>query len=129
MVEQKRSLSLMRGVFAVCRLDKEAPVPGWALEGRFFCVARTPDELSVVCEQGGVPEGVEREDGWRCLKVESPFAFDLAGVVSSMAARLAEEGTKILLVATWDSDYLMVKQHDLEPTIATLKEAGHRVER
>ena len=129
MVEQKRSLSLMPGVFAVCRLDKEATVPGWALGGRFFSVARTPDELSVVCEQGVVPKGIVREDGWRCLKVESPFAFDLTGVVSSMAARLAEGGTKMFVIATWDSDYLMVKQHDLDPTIATLEEAGHRVER
>jgi hypothetical protein len=77
MVDQKRSLSLMRDVFAVCRLDKAAPMPSWALGGYFFCVARTPDELSVVCEQGGIPEGVEREDGWRCFKVESPFDFDL----------------------------------------------------
>ena len=127
MVDQKRSLSLMREVFAVCRLDKDAPVPSWALGGYFFCVARTPDELSVVCEQGGIPEGVEREDGWRCFKVESPFEFDLASVVSSMATQLAEEGTKMFVVATWDSDYLMVKQDDLEPTIATLEEAGHRV--
>ncbi len=43
MFEQKRSLSLMQGVFAVCRLDKDAPVPDRALGGRFFCVARTPD--------------------------------------------------------------------------------------
>jgi uncharacterized protein len=92
-------------------------------------VARTPDELSVVCELSRILEGVEREEGWRCLKVESPFTFDLAGVVSSMAARLAEEDTKMFVVATWDSDYLMVKQHNLEPAIATLEEAGHRVER
>jgi hypothetical protein len=129
MFEQKRSLSLMRGVFAVCRLDKDAPVPDWALGGPFFCVARTPDELSVVCEQSSVPEGIDREDGWRCLKVESPFDFDLTGVISSMAVRLAEEDTKMFVVATQDSDYLMVKQPDLGPTIRMLEETALRVDR
>ncbi len=46
-----------------------------------------------------------------------------------MATRLAEESTKMFVVATWDSDYLMVKQDDLEPTIVTLEGAGHRVKR
>ncbi len=68
-------------------------MPDWALGERFFSIARTPDELSTVCEQGSVPEGIDREAGWRCLKVESPFDFDPSGVDSSMAARLAEEGS------------------------------------
>ena len=70
----------MQGAFGVCGLDNDAPVPDWALGGRFCCVARTPDDLSVVCEQSSVPGGIDREDGWRCFEVESPFDFDLSGV-------------------------------------------------
>ena len=101
----------------------------WGLGGRFFSVVRAPDELSVVSEQSSYPEGIDREDGRRCYKVESPFDFDLPGVVSPVAARLAEGGTKVLVVATQDSDYLMVKQPDLQPTIKMLEEAGLRVDR
>lgn len=129
MLEENRSLTLMQGAFAICRLDKEAPLPDWALGGRFFSVSRTPDELSVVCEQGSVPEGIDREAGWRCLKVESPFDFDLSSVVGSMAAPLAKNGIRLFIVATQDSDYLLVKQPDLEHTISLLEQAGHLVER
>jgi hypothetical protein len=40
---------------------------GWS-EG-FFSITRTADELSVVCPEELVPEGVKVERGWRTLRV------------------------------------------------------------
>ncbi len=119
----------MEGSFAICRLDKNASIPDWALTGEFFAIARTPDELSIVCPQIGVPKGTDCEIGWRCLRVESPFEFDLTGVISFVAASLAEAGIGLFAVATQDSDYLMVKETDLEQTVLMLSRAGHRVDR
>lgn len=128
MAGSRRLLSLMEGSFAICRLDKNAPIPDWAFAGEFFSVARTPDELSIVCPQTGVPEGTDCETGWRCLKVESPFEFDLTGMISSVATSLVEEGLVLFVVATQDSDYLLVKETDLELAISTLSRTGYRVE-
>jgi hypothetical protein len=85
-----RSYSLLQHTFAICRMDKNASLPDWAVGGEFWSVSRTPDELSVVCPQGSVPADVDHEAGWKCLKVDSPFEFDLAGMISCMAAPLAE---------------------------------------
>lgn len=127
MAGYERSLFLLEGSFAICRLDKDAPVPDWALTKEFFSVTRTEDELSVVCLQESVPEGIDREAGWRCLKIESPFEFDLAGAISSVAPPLVEADIDIFIVATQDSDYLMVKESDLERAIAVLSRGGYRV--
>lgn len=124
----RHSLYLFEASFAICRLDKDAAVPDWATSGDFFSVARTPDELSIVCSQTDVPAGVECEVGWRCLKVESPFQFDLSGMITSIAAPLAGAGIDLFVVATQDSDYLMVEEPDLEQTILVLSQAGHRVD-
>ncbi len=118
----------MEGSFAICRLDKNAPIPAWASSSKFFCIARTSDELSIVCLQTSVPEGSDCESGWRCLKVESPFEFDLTGMIYSVAAPLAEEGIAMFVIATQDSDYLMVKETDLDRTISILSQIGHRLE-
>ncbi len=125
----RRSLYLLEDSLAICRLDKDAAVPDWATSGDFFSVARTPDELSIVCSQAIVPAGIESEVGWRCLKVESPFQFDLPGMITSIAAPLAEADIDLFVVATQDSDYLMVKEPDLEQTILVLSQAGFRVDR
>jgi hypothetical protein len=123
-----RSLSLFEEEYAVCRLDKSAPIPAWAIRGEFFSVSRTPDELSIVCEQEAVPPETDHDGGWRCFKIESPFEFDLAAMISSVAAPLADEQIDIFVVATQDSDYLLVRQADLDRSISRLQNSGYRVE-
>lgn len=128
MTDPDRSLLLFQDALAICRLDRNAPVPEWATQGYFFSLSRTPDELSLVVPETSVPAGIDCEGGWRCLKVESPFDFDLSGMITSIAAPVAESEIDVFVVATQDSDYLLVKERDLERTISTLSERGFRVE-
>ena len=63
------------------------------------------------------------------MKIESPFEFDLSGAISSVAALLAEADVLMFIIATQDSDYLMIKEYDLERTIWVVAQAGYRVDR
>ena len=51
-------LILLPGTFAVCKLLADAAIPGWATAGASFSITRTPEELSVVCEEALIPDGV-----------------------------------------------------------------------
>jgi hypothetical protein len=121
------TLAVLPGTYAVCRLDGGAAVPGWATSGSFFSVTRTSDELSVVCEQGAVPQGVLCEGGWRCLKVQGPLDFGLTGILASLAVPRAEAGISIFALSTYDTDYIMVKAAGLERAVAVLSGSGHRI--
>ena len=123
------TLAVLPGTYAVCRLDAEAAVPEWVMSGSFFSVTRTADELSVVCEQRAVPQGVLCEGGWRCLKVRGPLDFGLTGILASLAVPLAEARISIFAVSTYDTDYIMVKAADLEGAIAALSGSGHTITR
>lgn len=118
-------LDLLEGTFAVCRLDADAALPGWVAGGPFVSVSRTADELSLVCLQGAVPEGVRCERGWRCLRVAGSLEFSLVGVLASLVAPLAKAGIPVLAVSTFDTDYLLVRETDLPGTVSALEEAGH----
>ena len=83
-------LTLLPDRFAVSRLAADAPIPGWATQGAFFSVTRTCDELSVVCELSRVPVGVQSQSGWRVFKVHGPFVLSEIGVLSALAAPLAQ---------------------------------------
>jgi uncharacterized protein len=122
-------LTILPEPLAVCRLDPGEPVPAWAWTGEPACVARTRDELSVVCRGDAVPEGVRAEGGWRCLKAEGPFDFALTGILSAILAPLAAAGIPIFAFSTYDTDYIMVKADDLDRAVEALREAGHRVRR
>ena len=120
-------LSVLHDRLAVCRLEPSAEIPPWATGAPFFCVTRTPEELSVVCLEERVPAGITCESGWRALKLEGPFGFGLTGVLASVAAPLARCEVGILAIATYDTDYVLVKEEQLGPAIAALRESGHEV--
>src|SRR5437764_12750037 len=72
MATEPITLLVFPDVFAVCRLPPDAPFPTWAHADPFVSITRTCDELSIVCPQSHVPNGIRAEPGWRCLKVEGP---------------------------------------------------------
>ncbi len=124
--ENRLDLTLLPKPFAVCRLSAASPVPEWAA-GELCSVTRTVDELSVVCPQQLVPEGVRSKGGWRCIRVRGPLAFDLTGVLASLASPLAAAGVPIFALSTFDTDYLLVPGEALERALAVLDAAGHRL--
>ncbi len=127
MADRRLTLLVVDGTFAVCRLDVDAPIPPWATAGRFFSVTRTAAELSVVCRQDAVPEGVACEAGWRCLRVAGALPFSAVGVLASLTAPLAAAGVSVFVVSTFDTDYLLVKEGLLERAADVLRQVGHVV--
>jgi putative acetyltransferase len=122
---RRLNLTLVNGTFTVCKLDGAAPVPAWAAAGNFCSITRTADELSVVCRQDAVPEGVRCEKNWRCFRVVGSISFATIGVLNSLTAPLAEAGISVFAVSTFDTDYLLVKENDWEPAVSALRRRGH----
>ena len=122
-------LEVVPGTYAVCRLAAAEPLPEWAGSGPFVSVTRTEAELSVVCPQEAVPAAVVAEPGWRCLRVAGPLGFGMTGILASLSGPLASSGVSIFVVSTYDTDYLMVQERDLDRAVDALTRAGHRVER
>jgi hypothetical protein len=120
-------LALMPQELAVCRLDPEAAIPGWASRGDLVSVTRTPSELSVICAAADVPAGVRAERGWQALVVTTPMDFATTGVAAAVTTALAEAGISVLPLATHDTDYFLVKSDRLDDAIAALRRGGHAV--
>lgn len=119
-------LSIFPDLLAVCRLAPDAPWPEWA-RGAFTCVARTPEELSVVCDDAAVPEGVQAERGWRAVKVEGPIPFELTGIAAALVSPLAEARISVFLMSTYDTDYLLVRDAAFARALEVLRAAGHEM--
>jgi predicted N-acetyltransferase YhbS len=124
---RRLTLFVQEGTFAVCRLAPNAPTPPWATSGPFVSVTRTADELSVVCRQEAVPDEVQCERGWRCLRVAGTLPFTAVGVLVSLTAPVAAAGIGLFAVSTYDTDFLLVKQEEWSAAVDALRLAGHVV--
>lgn len=120
-------LMVLPEIFAIVRLAADAPLPFWAIDGDFFSVTRTSDELSVVCRANQVPSRLTAERGWRALKVQGPFALSEIGVLAALAAPLAHAKVSLFAISTSDTDYLLVSDKKLDAAISALRAAGHAV--
>lgn len=122
------TLVVMPQRLSICRLSPHDPIPAWAASDGFFSATRTPDELSIVCDSSAVPRQIKRSDGWRVLRVQGKFTFDECGILAALTAPLAEAGIPLLAIGTFDTDYILVKEVDLESATRALGTAGHEVE-
>jgi uncharacterized protein len=120
-------LILLDEELAVVRLERADPTPAWAARGCLSSVTRTADELSIVCAAAAVPPDVPAKRGWRCFQVAGPLDFSLTGILASIVSPLAAARISIFAIATYDTDYVLVRGPDLASAAECLRAAGHEV--
>lgn len=113
---------MLPDTFAVCRLEPEAPLPAWAIQGAFFSLTRTAEELSLVVAQEQIPSEIASERDWKALKVEGPLDFALTGILVSLCAPLAEAGVSVFALSTYDTDYLLIKAAQWDIALDVLRQ-------
>ena len=115
------TLSILPEKLGICHLDEKSPIPSWAIENiNFSSIAKTRNELSIVCPQDKIPGGILAEKNWRALKVKGPLGFVLPGIVASLATPLAKAKISIFYISTYETDYLLVNEENLEKAIKIL---------
>jgi uncharacterized protein len=124
-LQRKLRFSRLPESFAICRMAANSGVPGWGLQGEFFSVTSTADEISIVCPAKQVPAGVSHEGDWTCLKLEGPFPFSETGILSAFVRPLSDQAIPIFAISTFDTDYVLVKHAWVEAAVQALQDAGH----
>lgn len=113
--------------YSIARLPPDSETPSWAIASTFYFISKTADELSIVCEERLVPPETKCESGWRLLRIQGTLDFGLTGVLASIAAPLAKAQVSIFAISTFDTDYFLVRERDIEIARAALLEAGFQI--
>jgi hypothetical protein len=120
------NLEIIPGKLALCRLASGATqLPDWLQPGKFQYIVFTDKETSILCEEKFVPPEVKAERGWRGIRIITPLDFNMIGVMTSLLDPLAKSRISILALSTYDTDYIFVKDEQLEHSVEVLEEVGH----
>ncbi|MDO8559067.1 MAG: ACT domain-containing protein [bacterium] len=117
---KKITLSILPEKLAICHFDKKSLIPGWATDISFCSITRTKDELSVVCPQDKIPGGVLAEKDWRAFKLEGAADLFSVGIIASLSQPLAEAKISIFNISTYETNYILVEEKNLEKAVAIL---------
>ena len=103
--------------FSVCQVEDYSFVD---LDSEYSFIGKTDEEKALVCITSEIPPNViQRDDGWKALRIQGVLEFSLIGILSKIAA--------ILAVSTYNTDYLLTKKENYEKAITTLKNAGYKI--
>ncbi|MGM0689832.1 MAG: ACT domain-containing protein [Bacillota bacterium] len=105
----------------VCQLTRGFPIPDWLFEcDYFYSITVTADEISIICREDLIPADCPSEKGFRAFKVEGPLEFSLTGILASLLVPLAAAEISVFTISTYDTDYIMVKEENLDKAISAL---------
>ena len=119
---------VLPGTYSLCRLSPSEKIPAWIFNSSFYTISKTPDELSVVCESEFVPADIKKDSGWKLLRIDAVLDLSLTGITAKFSVPLAGAGVNLCVIATFDTDYVMVKEEKISIAREVLNNAGFIVE-
>ena len=98
------------------------------LSDEFYFIAKTEDEISLVCLTENTPaDAIARDDGRKGFRIQSVLDFSLIGILSKLSAILAENRIGIFAVSTYNTDYILVKSENFDKAATVLQHEGYTV--
>lgn len=113
--------------FGICQLPLDATMPAWVYQSSFYSVSKSDEEFSVVCEERLIENELKKSVGWRLLKIEEVLDLSLTGITALFSTALAKAGVNLSVIATFNTDYILVEHAKLDIAIGALREAGFEV--
>lgn len=123
----KQTLKVLNETFAIHSLDVDSEIPSKVLKSPLFFIAKTQDELSIVIPQSLRIAAVETDFDWRVLEVLGPLNLSLVGIMAEISGVLAKAEVSIFVVSTFDTDFFLVKNVQLEQAKLALTKADYRI--
>ncbi|MGE5627585.1 MAG: ACT domain-containing protein [Solirubrobacterales bacterium] len=127
MKESILSMRLLKDKYGVCRLERTEFIPDWVVDSEFLSITKTLDELSIVCIETCIPMDIKCEKDWRILKVEGPLDFSLVGILSKISTIMAQNRISIFAVSTFDTDYILIKNKDIDDAVKALEDNKYNI--
>ena len=94
----------------------------------FFFLAKTNDEISLVCKTEQAPANcISREDGWKGFYIDGMLDLSMVGVLAKISTILADNGISIFSMSTYNTDYILVKEHKWGKAMSVLMKAGYKL--
>ena len=118
-------IRLLEPEFAIGKVSDFSQID---LDQGFLFLTKTDEECSIVCPADQLPTSViEVERSWRAFRIEGQLDFSLIGIIAKISSLLAAQEISLFVVSTFNTDYFLVKSHQLEKTMETLKINGYQL--
>lgn len=115
-------LQLMNLDLVIAKLSEYNKLDDLIDKAKFVSLTKSGDELSLVIDRENLPDHQFANEGWKAFKIIGPLDFSLVGILQQVIKPLSEKGITIFTISTFDTDYILVKNEQIDMAIEVLKE-------
>ena len=96
------------------------------IKGEYFAAISDFNEFTLIQKQEHVEVDnvIQEEKGWRVLSFDTTLPFQMIGFITSVSRELADKKISIFAMSAYSTEHILVKEHDLDKAVITLKELG-----
>ena len=122
------NFEVLEASYAIYRFVTGSELPEWVYSSGFYSITKTKDEISVVTVQNDlISSDIVCNKDWRIIQIEGPLDFSLVGIIADISAIFKSKKISIFTLSTYNTDYFLIKQKDLDIGIQSLIENDHKV--
>lgn len=125
----KLGFTILKDVYCICSSGKDSRIPDLPENTAFYSVTITADELSIVCKQSEIEsdDNIRIDRDWRIFRINGMLDLSMTGIIAGVSELLSEDRIPIFVISTFDTDYMLVKNENMNRTITLLQNEGHTV--
>ncbi|WP_146052796.1 ACT domain-containing protein [Aquimarina sp. I32.4] len=120
-----RKLSILKGVYSIVKYQK-TDYENIVLEENVFSVIYEDNYVSVIYRglplEKKVPFEIEKD--YNIIKINDVIEFNLSGVLNQFLTPLALSNISVLVISSFDTDYILFNKSNLNKAKTVLSKAG-----
>jgi hypothetical protein len=93
----------------------------------FYSYSQTEKEVSVISLANLFDRPTQMQAGWRRLHINGTIPLNQPGILNTILSPLAKNGISVLVVSTFDTDYVFFKESDMDLTMKSLQNCGFQI--
>lgn len=118
------NLKILNNFFSICQVNN---INNINLNDDFVFIGKTNEEISIVCDTNNIPKDcINIDKNWKCIKIEGVLDFSLIGILSKISTILADHNIGIFVVSTYNTDYILVKEENIQLARRCLEENNYK---
>lgn len=123
----KQTLAVLPQQFSIYSLDVNADIPKQVFNASVYFIGKTNEELSLVLPETITIDAEECDSGWCAMEVLGPLQLSMVGIMADIGNVLAQAQISIFVISTFETDFFLVKAHDLGSAARALENGGYKV--
>ena len=123
----KQTLAVLPDKFVIHSLPVNAEIPQQVLNSSLYFIGKTHEELSIVVPETVHIDSDESDVDWKVMEVLGPLQLSMVGIMAQIGNVLASAKISIFIVSTFETDFFLVKQRDLDNAAKALEQDGYKV--